>query len=156
MIDTPLIVQTERRPTAVIHLTMPVADMPKLFGAAVSELLAELNAQGVAPAGPLVAYHFNLNGPGFQMFDFEVGLPVDALVRANGRVKPSELPGLRAIRTTYHGGYEGLPGAWEEFQTWIKSSGHAQAPSLFESYMIGPANSPDPSAWQTELTRFLA
>ncbi len=156
MIDTPTVVQTERRTTAVIHLTIPVADMPKLFGPAVMELLAELKEQGVLPAGPLVAHHFNLSGPDFTTFDFELGFPVDAPVRANGRVKPSELPSVRALRTNYHGAYEGLPGAWGEFQAWIAASGHAQGPSLFESYVLGPANSPDPSTWQTELTRFLA
>lgn len=140
----------------MIHLTVTPSEMPNVFGPAVGELLQELKAQGISPAGPLVAYHFNLNGPGFEMFDFEVGFPVDTAVRANGRVQPSELPSVRALQTNYHGPYEGLPAAWGEFQAWLSANGHVAAPSLFETYVLGPANSADPVTWQTELTRVLA
>jgi hypothetical protein len=36
---------------------------------------------------------------------------------------------------------------------WITAEGHAPAGDLWESYVTGPHSSPDPTTWQTELTR---
>lgn len=51
--------------------------------------------------------------------------------------------------------YEGLPGAWGEFDEWIAEQGHTKAPDLWESYIEGPHTMSDPSAWRTQLKRRL-
>jgi effector-binding domain-containing protein len=56
-------------------------------------------------------------------------------------------------RTVYHGDYEGLHGAWGEFEAWIAESGHTSAADLWERYVVGPESSPDPANWRTELNR---
>jgi effector-binding domain-containing protein len=150
MIDAPTIVQTTAQPAAVIHITVPRSDMPKVFGPGIEELMRTLASQGIAPTGAVFAHHTRMTP---ELFEFELGVPVAGSVKPEGRVRPSQLPATTAARTIYHGGYEGLPGAWGEFMGWITAEGHAPAGDLWESYVTGPHSSPDPTTWQTELTR---
>lgn len=153
MIDEPQIIQTTAQTTAVIHLTVPRAEMMKVFGPGVEELMGALAAQGIKPAGPVFAHHFKMTP---ETFDFDLGVPVSGAVKPAGRMRPSQLPATTVARTTYHGGYEGLPSAWGEFMAWMTAKGHAPAPDLWECYVAGPHSSPDPAIWRTELNRPLA
>ena len=153
MIDTPAITTTAEQPTAVIHLTIPRSDIQKEMGPAHQELFATLAAQGIAPAGALFSRHFRMD-PG--MFDFEVGVPVNAPVKPTGRVAASRLPAARVARTVYRGGYEGLGAAWGEFESWMKGAGLKPAPELWEIYAAGPESGSDPAGWRTELNRPIA
>jgi effector-binding domain-containing protein len=152
MIAPPEIVQTSAEPAAVIRLTIPRSEMMKQFGPAVGELMRELAAQGVAPAGALFAHHLAMS---HEVYDFELGVPVAAPVAPNGRVTPGVLPAARVARTTYSGPYEGLPGAWGDFSAWIDANGHKPAAGLWEVYSVGPQASSDPANWRTELNRLL-
>ena len=89
-------------------------------------------------------------------FDFEIGVPVTAPVAASGRVKAGHLPATTVARTIYHGPYEGLGGAWGEFDAWIAANGHTPRPDLWECYVVGPEASPDPANWRTQLNRPLS
>ena len=148
MLDTPKIIHTTAQAAAVIHLTVPRSDMMKVFGPAVGELMAALSAQGLKPDGPVFAHHLRMSA---ESFDFELGVKVAAPVKANGRMKPGELPAAKVARTVYSGPYEGLPAAWGEFTKWIKANGHEQAEGLWEIYSTGPQSTPDPAGWRTEL-----
>ena len=61
--------------------------------------------------------------------------------------------GQRAAIVHYHGGDEGLAGAWPKLDAWIAAQGRTAAASLWETYLVDPSASPDPAAWQTELCR---
>ena len=150
MIDAPQIVQTTRQPAAVIRLTIPRSEMMQAFGPAVNELIAAVTSQGIGPAGAVFAHHLQMT-PG--KFDFELGVPVTAPVKETGRVRSSELPAVKAARTIYHGPYEGLPGAWGEFEEWIAANGHTSAVNLWEAYVEGPHSKADSALYETELTR---
>ena len=150
MLDTPQIVKTTAQQTAVIRLTIPRAEIQKVMGPAIGELMTAVAAQGIAPTGPVYSYHFRMDP---DTFDFEVGVPVASPVGAVDRVKPGQLPAATVARTVYRGPYEGLGPAWGEFETWIKANGHKSAPDLWECYVAGPESSPDPAAWRTELNR---
>ncbi|HTK55420.1 MAG TPA: GyrI-like domain-containing protein [Gemmatimonadales bacterium] len=150
MIETPEIITTPRRDVAVIRFTIPRAEMMQAFGPGVQELMGVLAAQGLAPTGAVFAHHYRITK---ETFDFDLGVPVGRPVTASGRVKPDVWPTQRAARTVYHGGYEGLPGAWGEFTAWMQGQGVAQAEDLWESYTAGPQTSADPKAWRTELVR---
>ena len=84
---------------------------------------------------------------------FDIGVPVDRPVTPSGRVKQGQLPAATVARTVYHGSYEGLFGAWQEFEKWIAAQGRTAAPSLWETYLTDPAANPDPKTGRTELTR---
>lgn len=153
MIDTPEIVLTEAQPTAFIHLRIPRADMQRLFGATMEELLGVLDDQGVEPAGPVFAHHLTMDA---DTFDFRLGVTVDDPVAETGRVETGELPAAKVARTVYHGSYEGLPAAWGAFDAWMNEQQLAGAPDLWESYVVGPDSTADPDDWRTELNRPLA
>jgi effector-binding domain-containing protein len=150
MLDKPRIVKTESQLTAVIRLTIPRAEIQRVMGPAIGEVVAAIAAQGIAPAGPVFSHHLRMDP---QIFDFEVGVPVKAPVAAAGRMKASLLPAATVARTAYHGRYEGLGSAWGEFNQWIAAEGHKPASDLWECYVAGPESSADPANWQTQLNR---
>lgn len=150
MIDAPQITETTEQTAAVIHLRIPREEIPEVFGAVVEELIGTLADQGVTATGPLFAHHLRMDP---ETFDFEVGVPVAEEVSEAGRVKPGTLPAARVARTVYHGPYEGLHGAWGEFDAWMDENGLVQAANLWERYVEGPYSSPDPAEWRTELNR---
>jgi effector-binding domain-containing protein len=153
MIEPPTIVHTTAQPAAVILITTPRSEMPKVFGPGVQELMGTLAAQGLAPAGAVFAHHLRMTA---ETFEFELGVPIAGSVKPAGRVRPGELPAATVARTIYHGGYEGLPAAWGEFMGWMTAQGHRPAPDLWECYVTGPHSGPDPATWRTELYRPLA
>ena len=150
MIDTPQIAETAAQLTAVIRLTISREEIRNVMGPGLRDLMAAIVAQGIAPAGAWFTHHLRMDP---DIFDFEIGVPVMAAVEAVGRVVPSQWPAMKVARTIYHGPYEGLSGAWGEFDAWIAASGHTPASDLWECYVAGPESSPDPSTWRTELNR---
>ena len=150
MIDTPQITQTVAQPTAIIHLTVPRDEIRNVMGPGISELMAAIAAQGIAPAGPWFTHHLRMDP---DIFDFEISVPVTAPVAAAGRVKPGQWPAMTVARTVYHGKYEGLPAAWGEFDAWVAANGHTPASDLWECYVAGPESNQDPATWRTELNR---
>ena len=153
MLETPHIIQTDEQLTAVIHLTVARTEISTVMGPAIAEIIAALTAQGSAPAGACFSYHWKRPR---DMFDFEVGFPLHQPINPVGRVKMSQLPAAKVVRTLYRGGYEGLGAAWGEFCAWIEDKGLSAQESLWESYTGGPASSADPDQWCTELNRPLA
>lgn len=150
MIDTPQLVQTALQHTAVVHVTVPRAEIRSVMGPGRQELMAALAAQGVVPTGPWFSHHLRLDP---AVFDFEIGVPVAAPIKPAGRVKNGTLPAATVARTVYRGRFEGLAGAWGEFDAWIVAGGRAPAEDLWECYLAGPESSPDPVQWRTELNR---
>jgi effector-binding domain-containing protein len=110
--------------------------------------MAAVSAQGLRTVGPLFDRHLK---PPAEVFDFQVGFPVSAPVAPAGRVRPGEIPAGRVVRTVYHGGYEGLAGAWEEFRTRLRKERLKPGKTFWQRYLLGPESNPDPSAWRTEL-----
>ena len=52
MLDTPQFIQTDEQLTAVIHLTIPRAEISNVMGPAIAEIMSTIAAQGVVLAGP--------------------------------------------------------------------------------------------------------
>lgn len=153
MIDTPQIVQSAQQRTAAIHVTVPRSEIQQVFPPTVGELMAVLGQQGIAPAGPLYSYHLKMPS---DVFDLDIGFPVAADVKAIGRVFASELPSMKVARTIYRGPMEGLGAAWGELKDWVAANGLTAKLFLWENYLVGPGDTPDPSAWRTELNWPLA
>lgn len=153
MLETPQIIETDEQLTAVIHLTVPRAEIASVMGPAIAEIMSTLAAQGVALVGPCFSYHWKRPT---DTFDFEVGFPVNNPIASAGRVKLGQLPAVKVVRTTYSGAYEGLDATWSEFCAWIATQVLNAQDSLWERYLSGPESSPDPEQWRTELNRPLA
>jgi effector-binding domain-containing protein len=148
--DKPHFIQTNEQPTAVIRLTVSRAEISHVMGPAIAEVMAAITAQGAERVGPCFTYHMKRPS---DLFDFEVGFPVNGPITPAGRVKRGKLPAAKIVRTTYSGGYEGLASAWGEFCAWIETEGLIPQDSLWECYLSGPESNPDPATWRTELNR---
>ena len=153
MIETPYITHSETQLTALIHLTIPRADIQSVMEPALRELRTVLAGQGIRPTGPWLTHHLKIDP---QTFDFEVCMPVGKEVVAKGRVQPGQLSAAKVARTIYRGPYEGLPKAWGEFGKWIAQYGYTVREDVWECYLAGPESSTDPAEWRTELNRPLA
>ena len=88
MIDTPRITQTREQLTAMVHVTVPRADIQKVMGPGIDEVKAVVAAQGVATVGPWLTHHLKMDP---KVFDFEICVPVKSPVSATGRVKPGSI-----------------------------------------------------------------
>jgi effector-binding domain-containing protein len=153
MLDAPTVTKADAQETAVIHLTIPRAEIRDVMGPGIGELMATVAAQGIATAGPWFTHHLRMDP---QVFDFEIGVPVTAPVAPSGRVKAGHLPATKLARTVYRGPYEGLGAAWGELDAWIAGEGHTPQGDLWECYVAGPESSSDPAGWRTELNRPIA
>lgn len=150
MIDTPHVVQTTDQFTAVIRFTIPKADIQKVMGPGIEELMKVTAEQGIGPAGAWCSHHFRLDP---DEWDFEIAVPVLAPVTPSGRVRPGRMPAMRVARTIYSGGYDGLGAAWGAFTRWIDEQGYRAADDFWEVYRVGPESSLDSANWRTELNR---
>jgi effector-binding domain-containing protein len=148
MLDTPRSAQTAIRPSAIIRLTIPGAEIRNVMAR------AAVAAQGTAPTGPVFTHHLGIDP---DTFDFEIGVPVAVPIAPAGRVAghhaTGALPAATVARTVYHGGYEGLGPAWAEFDAWIAAAGHTPGPDRWECYVAGPESNPDPATGRTALSR---
>ena len=150
MIDTPQITQTTAQLLALIHVTIPRDEVQSITGPGLQELMVVVKAQQIGPAGPWFTHHLKMDP---AVFDFEICVPVTAPVATVGRVRPGDMPVVKVAQAIYRGPYEGLGGAWGEFTAWLAANGHATHRDLYESYLVGPESSPDPSTWCTELSK---
>ncbi len=150
MIDAPTLLETPAQLLAVIHVTVPRAQIREVMGPGIQELRTAVVQQGVGLPAPWCTHHLRIDP---AVFDFEICVPVRAPVRPTGRVRPSERPALKVARTLYRGPYEGLHKAWETFDDWIVAQGLIPGGDLWERYLIGPESGEGPAQWCTELER---
>ena len=151
MLETPEVKELPRRLCAYIPVRVPRAEIQRVMGPGIHELMDELRAQGVAPAGAWFTHHPRLE-PSF--FDFEISVPVNTPVRPHGRVQPGEWPAMRAAVAIHPGPYEQLVAAWGDFKVWMAQAGVTPGPSgLWECYLVGPETGQAPAGYRTQLVQ---
>ena len=149
----PKIIECEELQTAVIHLTVPRANIADVIDVAVSELTKAFVLHGSHPAGPLYSFHWQ---PPTDTFDFEVGFPVSQSIQPTGRIKMSRLPAGRVATTIYKGRYEGLAVAWSKFCGHLEAGGLMCGKSSWEYYLVGAESADSPEEFVTQLFKPLA
>jgi len=149
-LGAPSIVEEPEQLVALLPLRIPKADIRRVMGPAIGELYATVRAQGGTVTGPWFSHHHRIEP---DEWDFEIGVPVAAPIRAAGRVVPGVRPVVRGARAVLRGGYEGMADGWGALIRWMAENGHAPAPDLWERYLVGPETSSDPADWRTELIR---
>ena len=150
MIETPQVLETAQQLTAYIPLVVEVAEIRNVMGPGVNEIFQAIAAQGILATGPWFTHHRRMDP---KVFDFEICVPVCTPVAPSGRVLPGSWPAMRVARTLYQGRFEGLPGAWKEFDAWVAQQKLEPGPDLWERYLAGPETGLDPAQWRTELNR---
>jgi effector-binding domain-containing protein len=143
------------------------------------ELFGWLFENGVAPAGPPFLRYHEVNHTG-EPLDAEAGVPVDraggppdaeagapvegATGAGNGRVRFDALPAGRYLTSRHVGPYTSdampdLGDARAELVAWARDNGIVYGseterglrfPCALEQFLVGPADDPDFTKWQTE------
>lgn len=134
--------------TAAIPIRVLRSEIQTVMGPAFAELFAVLAAQGIAPAGPTLTFHTRLDK---EWFEFEAAVPVATAVAPSGRVIPSKLPAGPIATCVHRGPYQELHQAWQAFESWLATQPAQRLPSIWEVYRVGPAQTPDPANWETDL-----
>ena len=150
MQDEPKIYRTESQLVATLHVTVSRDEIREVMNPALKELVEAVKQQKVTITGPWFTHQFRMNP---DVFDFDIGVPVESAIRADARVKPGVYPSIKVVETIYHGDYEGLGEAWEEFLAWIDSRGYSVSEDFYECYLVGPEHVDDAEQWQTRLTK---
>ena len=150
MLDPPTLVKSPEQLTAYMHFEIPREEIQVVMGPALHELRRTVAAQGIAVLGPWFTRHLRMPP---EIFDFEICLPVASPVEPTKRVRAGRLAEANVARSVYQGPYEGLGAAWAELMSWIAANGLKAREDLWERYIAGPEENPDPASFRTELNR---
>lgn len=144
----PTVIETEPVGSVVVRGRIPVDELRDFFDTSFGRIGQACAQQGIVPTGAAFArYH----GEPAEVVDLEVGLPTDSPVRAEGGVEPGSLPAGQVVTTTHHGGYDGLPAAWQRLVDWFASEGRKPTEELWEVYVTEPGPEVDPATLRTDL-----
>jgi hypothetical protein len=132
------------------------------------ELFGWLADHGVGPAGPPFARYVVFDPQ--TAFEIDICVPVDADVAGDHDVRADVLPAGDYVTYVHRGAYSGDSEEWSgrdlaaahdalhawawdnrvAWDGWQSERGPAYRASI-ERYLVGPADTPDPARWETEL-----
>jgi hypothetical protein len=69
----------------------------------------------------------------------------------SGRVRPVTLPAVELAVTTHVGVHDDIDVTYGELGAWVVGNALVVAGPVRETYLVGPRDTPDPSAWRTEI-----
>lgn len=103
------------------------------------EVAAALERQGMGPSGAPFALYYNMD---MQDLDVELGFPVSAEFKPDGRVKPGILPGGRVALHTHKGPYETIESSYNALSGFMNERGVVPTEVCYESYLNDPDTTP--------------
>ena len=110
---------------------------------------AELDAAVPTPTGPPGGVYDNAlfeEGRGRVLVHLPAADPP-----SRGRVRPVTLPAVELAVATHVGPHDSSDVTYGELGSWVVANALAVAGPVRETYLVGPADDPDPSAWRTEI-----
>jgi effector-binding domain-containing protein len=131
---------------AVVADTVDLDDVLDWYSGA----MAELDAVVTAPVGSAGGLYYNelfTEGRGNVLVYRRVSEPP----RAVGRVRPGTLPAAELAVTTHVGDHDTIDVTYGELGAWVAEHALVVAGPVRETYVTGPRDTPDPSAWRTEI-----
>jgi effector-binding domain-containing protein len=131
--------QVQEQLTASIRVRTPVAGLKDELGKAYGEILASLSRQGVAPGKAAFAIYYNMD---MSDLDVEMGFLVASPCRADGRMKPSTIPGGRAAFTLHKGPYDTMEGTYNALTAFMAEKKVTPQGLCYEMYLTGPETPP--------------
>ena len=137
----------EPQHTASVRQTVDRDNIADDLGRMFQLVTTALARQGVTPIGPPFARYHEWG----DEVDLEAGMPVATVIRPDGEVGPSSLPGGRAARALHVGAYEDLRNTYESIEAWMAASGRSASGGPWEVYLTDPSTEPDPRRWATEI-----
>lgn len=155
MLTQPTIVTRAAQPYVAINraVTIPFDETANRL---IAELQAQMKADGIVAAGPVIFKH---NTVAMPEVDMDFGVIVARPVMPRGRMVTGVLPAGRYGQLSHFGDYDGLIDANGALIEWAKQSGIAwdmstgpngdTFASRLEIYPNGPHDEPDPAKWET-------
>jgi DNA-binding transcriptional MerR regulator len=111
--------------------------------------MAELSGLGLAETGPCGGLYDN------ELFTEDRGHVVAYLAVASppaaGRAGPVEIPATELAVTVHEGPHDDIDVTYGELGAWVADQALAVAGPVHETYLVGPRDTAEPSAWRTEL-----
>jgi effector-binding domain-containing protein len=144
----PMLVQCAEQQTAVVREQVPMTALTEFFGRAYSTVAAEAARQDVQLAGPPFALY---RGTPTETVDVEAGFPINGTFADTGTVVGGILPATEAYEAVHTGPYDTLERTYTALQEQIKAAGKTPSEMMWEYYLNGPSDEPDPQNWQTRV-----
>jgi len=146
-------ISIQHEPTRLVAIerrTVPMSDLVAFFDTAYTKVAAAITTAGAAPDGPAVAWY---HGMPTDTVDLAAGFPVSGLEPGplGDGVEVVEIPGGPAITAEHAGGYDGLPGAWEQVERFRAAGEHEVRGDFAEVYLTEPSPDGDPALNRTQL-----
>jgi effector-binding domain-containing protein len=142
------VVEHQEQPVAVLREEVPMTELTEFFARAFGTVAAALPAQHRRIVGPPFAkYH---GTPGATV-DVAAGFPVDSPVAAGGEVRPDTLPAGRVYEAVHIGPYDKLEQTYSEIAERMAADDERPAEVMWEYYLSGPEEQPDPTQWRTRV-----
>jgi DNA-binding transcriptional MerR regulator len=135
---------------AAISEVVAVKDALSWYLGALGELHAVLAAQRKIAAGPAGGIFSN------AIFSHARGeatvfIPCKGAARAVGRVTPRVIPAVELATIVHEGSPANIDLAYGSLATYVTQHALAVEGPLREYYLVGPQDTPDESAWRTEI-----
>jgi len=135
---------------AAISEVVDVKDALSWYLGALGELRAALSAQRMISTGPAGGIFSN------ALFSHARGeatmfIPCDGTVRAIGRVAPRVVPAIELATLVHSGSPANIDLAYGSLATYVTQHALAVEGPLREYYLVGPEDTPEESAWRTEI-----
>jgi DNA-binding transcriptional MerR regulator len=135
---------------AAISQVVRVEDALSWFLGALGELHAALAAQRIiatGPAGDIFASSLFSEARG----EATMFIPCDAQVHSIGRVGPLDVPAVELATVVHKGAHANIDLAYGSLATYVTRHELAVEGPLREYYVVGPQDTPEMSAWRTEI-----
>jgi DNA-binding transcriptional MerR regulator len=134
---------------AAIQATIGRDQVLDWYNGAMAELTAALGAAGLAPSGPYGGLYDN------ELFTEERGravvyAPVGRVPEA-GRVQPFAVPAAELAVTVHRGSHDDIDVTYGALGTYVTEHALVVAGPVRETYLVGPGDTADTSAWRTEI-----
>jgi DNA-binding transcriptional MerR regulator len=135
---------------AAITEVIDIKDVLSWFTGAFGELHAALAAQHIAVTGPTGGVFSNAL---FSQARGEatVFIPCYLKTRSIGRVVPLVIPGVELAILVHSGSHDNVDLAYGALATYVTRHALAVEGPLREYYVVGPQDTPEMSAWRTEI-----
>jgi DNA-binding transcriptional MerR regulator len=134
---------------AAVQATVDLSDVLGWYDTAMTELDRTLRAHHVVPAGPCGGLYEN------ALFTDDRGhvvvyVPVVDPPRA-GSVEPFVVPAAELAIAVHHGPHDDLDVSYGRLGRHVAEHALAVAGPVRETYVVGPRDTADPTAWRTEI-----
>jgi effector-binding domain-containing protein len=138
---------TTRVQTAIaIREKVKVKEIPQVMDRLFEELFPLLKNEVQCVGPPFVLYHSWSQ----DEVDLDVGFPVAGEGVTVGKVRPIQLPAVKAAVAMHIGPYDKLVDTYNGMMVWMKQKGQVPADYMWEEYLNSPDDTP-PEKLMTKL-----